>query len=73
MNLYIWAVSANLDGSVVVMASNLRQARKIAEKQCANWADWKDWNETVKLPQLPKKPTKVIRNRPYAAYFVFCE
>jgi hypothetical protein len=72
MNLYIWGDSGSVSygaDSIIVMAPNLREAGKLAERRCADWSFGREHDRTIVPPKLAKKPDKIIRNRGYAAYF----
>lgn len=74
MNLYIWGDSGTVSygaDALIVMAPDLRTARKIAAK-AENWAFGRSYGELVDRSQT-RKPDRVIRNRPYAAYFMVQE
>lgn len=74
MNLYIWGDSGNISygtDSLVVMAPNLREAKKAAAK-AADWSFGREHDGQKPQTDLGK-PDKVIRGRAYAAYFMTCE
>lgn len=74
MNLYIWGDKGNVSygsDSVIVMARNLREARKAAAK-CSDWSFGREHSDEKPQTDLGK-PDRVIKNRPYAAYFMSSE
>lgn len=74
MNLYIWGDKGNIaygGEALVVMAQNLRTAHQIAMQA-------EDWSFFIRCSGMKPqdklgKPDKIIRNRSYAAYFMFSE
>lgn len=71
MNLYIWGDEGNISygcESLIVMAPNLREARKAAEK-AMDWS-YGSFHKKYGSQVRNDKPDKVIKNRACAAYFM---
>lgn len=74
MNLYIWGDQGRVSYGaemIVVMARNLREARKAAEK-CADWSFGREHTGPTSQTKLGK-PDRVIRNKPHGVYFMCAE
>lgn len=74
MNLYIWGNSGCVRygaDSLIVMAPDLETARRLA-KEAVDWSFGREHREPI-TRDVSGPPDKVVKNKPYAAYFMVCE